>query len=638
MPAHSSWLRGVAAALLVFAATLCHAQPASTSGAPITIEGLGKGIAPINGPCRFRTGDNAAWATPGFNDSNWKQIRTDRPWGMQGYDRYTGYAWYRCHLSLTPAPGLPPRFSLLLQRTEDAYQIYWNGVLIGHNGRVDPYQVWYYDQPPEIYGLGVARSGVLAVRVWKAPLFSDDSGRDGGFATAPLIGSPAAILMAKQALDYQWLHGRQLRLAENLIYALAALLGFLAWWRNRSQWFLFWTGAFAIVPPLLLLLLHSNLRWPYVLVVGLVQPIFVVADVSLWFLLLWLLPLREHRRLSRLTRILACVILTNAVLDAVVLAIDWGPRWIGRAQMADGVAAVIYSLLEPFPLVLVGVAMTRHRRFDRTRWMVAILAVFDDMVVVAENIAKQGQQFTNWTLGARIDAPLFSVGGSGVSLHTLAGALLLVAIVYAAYSRLREEQRQKAILEREKADLVRTREQMRHFAEHDDLTGLWNHRIIMERLSGEVDRSRREGTPLSVILADIDHFKNINDTFGHRTGDMVLREVGRIFRESVRSYDWVGRYGGEEFLIILPGSAFDNACLRAEELRLAVQEARIRDGENVLRVTSSFGVAFGVPSDHELEDVIRAVDAALYEAKANGRNCVIASDLTVAAGGESGGA
>ena len=139
-------------------------------------------------------------------------------------------------------------------------------------------------------------------------------------------------------------------------------------------------------------------------------------------------------------------------------------------------------------------------------------------------------------------------------------------------------------------------------------------------------------------------FKVLEDELGaplvHRTrgavtltpaGDAVLREIGGIFTRSVRSYDWVGRYGGEEFLIVLPGSDFDSACLRAEELRLAVQAARIVDGETVLQVTSSFGVAFGVPSDHELEDVVRAVDNALYEAKRSGRNCVIASDLYVLA-------
>jgi diguanylate cyclase (GGDEF)-like protein len=183
-------------------------------------------------------------------------------------------------------------------------------------------------------------------------------------------------------------------------------------------------------------------------------------------------------------------------------------------------------------------------------------------------------------------------------------------------------------LEKEKAELLRTREQMRHFAEHDDLTGLWNHRIIVERLRQEVERSRREGSPLSVILVDLDHFKQVNDTFGHPSGDLVLQEIGAIFQSAVRSYDWVGRYGGEEFLLILPGSGFAGAHLRAEELRAAVQRAHIHDGERVIPVTASFGVASGFPSHYEV--LINAADAALYRAKDNGRNCIVATEIPAA--------
>ncbi|MDR3749874.1 MAG: diguanylate cyclase [Terracidiphilus sp.] len=180
-------------------------------------------------------------------------------------------------------------------------------------------------------------------------------------------------------------------------------------------------------------------------------------------------------------------------------------------------------------------------------------------------------------------------------------------------------------LEREKAELLHAREQMRHYAEHDDLTGLWNHRIIVERLRGEVDRAHRDGSPLSVILVDLDHFKNINDTFGHPAGDLVLKKIGAIFANSVRSYDWVGRYGGEEFLLILPGSGCDTARIRAEQLRMAVESARILDGARELEVTASFGVASGFPPGYE--EVIHAVDAALYRAKHNGRNCVMATEI-----------
>jgi diguanylate cyclase (GGDEF)-like protein len=180
-------------------------------------------------------------------------------------------------------------------------------------------------------------------------------------------------------------------------------------------------------------------------------------------------------------------------------------------------------------------------------------------------------------------------------------------------------------LQREKAELLRTREQMRHFAEHDDLTGLWNHRIIIERLRGEVDRSQREGVPISLILVDLDHFKEVNDTYGHPAGDHALREISAVFLRSVRSYDWVGRYGGEEFLLILPGTNVSSARLRAEHLRVAVQVTHIQSADTNIKITASFGVASGFAADHET--LLHEADAALYRAKNNGRNCVVATEL-----------
>ena len=180
-------------------------------------------------------------------------------------------------------------------------------------------------------------------------------------------------------------------------------------------------------------------------------------------------------------------------------------------------------------------------------------------------------------------------------------------------------------LEREKTELVRTREQMRHFAEHDGLTGLWNHRIIVERLRGEVDRSQREGTPLSIILVDLDYFKRVNDAMGHMAGDLTLRETGSIFQRAVRSYDWVGRYGGEEFLLILPGSDFEAARNRAEHLRATLEAAFLGEGDKTFTVTASFGVAAGFPTNYE--EMIKIADAALYRAKNAGRNCVMATEI-----------
>lgn len=634
MPRLSPWFRCVvAAALLLSAVRFSHGQAATAASAPLVVEGLGKGTAPLRGPWRFHTGDNPAWAAPGFDDSSWQQVSADLPWGQQGHDRYTGYAWYRCRLTLTAAPGVAPQFSLLMEHVDDAYEIYWNGRLVGRNGRVDPYRIWYYyySEKPQTFALGPGESGVLAFRVWKAPLFSDDSGQGGGFESSPLIGSAEAIATVRAALDYRWLSGRQFLFGQNLIYALIALVSFLAWLRNRSQWLLFWMMAFTAAP-VVLTLLESVVHWPYLVIVGLVQPFYAIQDdFALWFLLLWLLPLRENRGLCRLTRILAWLSITNGVLDGVLLAISWGPGWIGPAQVTDGVSAVIATVLDVYPLVLIAAAYPLRRRFDSARRMLAALAFLYGMVSVVLDASKQGRQFTNWTLTAKLEAPLFTVGGSAISPHTLVGALLLMALVYAVTSRLREDQRHKEALEREKIELTRTRDQMRHFAENDDLTGLSNHRIITERLADEVERSRRERAPLSVILADIDHFKSINDTFGHVVGDQVLKEVAGILRQSVRTYDSVGRYGGEEFLIVLPGSDFESARLRAEQLRRAVQAAHVMDGETMVLVTSSFGVASGFPGKDQAEAVIRMADAALYEAKRNGRNRVVAAEITAPA-------
>jgi diguanylate cyclase (GGDEF)-like protein len=216
------------------------------------------------------------------------------------------------------------------------------------------------------------------------------------------------------------------------------------------------------------------------------------------------------------------------------------------------------------------------------------------------------------------------------------GVFTLVLAVWTWRRRVGQLMRQKAQLEqavkgrtqdleREKTELVRTREQMRHFAEHDGLTGLWNHRIIVERLRGEVDRSQRDGSPMSIILVDLDYFKRINDAMGHVAGDLTLRETGAIFQRAVRSYDWVGRYGGEEFLLILPGSDFEAARARAENMRATVEASRFGEGDKTFSVTASFGVAAGYPTNYE--EMIQIADAALYRAKNAGRNCVMATEI-----------
>jgi diguanylate cyclase len=634
--------RTAAIVLLTFAALWVHATQASAKSmatGPLVIEGLGQGTFTLDGPWQFHPGDDPAWASPTFDSSDWEQLTAGQSWGKQGHAHLTGFAWYRCSIALNRAPGVPQQFSLLVPEVRDAYEIYWNGSLIGRNGKLPPHPVWYISQPMQSFELGQVglsqgepgqvQRGVLAVRVWKAPLLSDDSGERGGFEAAPLIGSPEGIVTAKAAYEFRWLRSRQLHFGANLLCGVIALLSFLLWLRAPGRRVLFWMAGFALAQPVVLLLVNAHLGWPYPVAMGAAQPLGAMQDVSLWFLLLWLLPLHENRDLCRLTRILACIYTVNAALDGVLVAVSWNPQWVGLAQVSDAVLTFFTILFEAFPLFLVGYALFRRKQFDSARWLVAILAFLDEMMIVFGNAVKQGRQFTSWSIADKIDSPLFFIDGNGISLLTIAGTLLLAAIVYAVYNSVREDQRRQDALEREKMELLHESNRMRHHAEHDGLTGLWNHRVIVERLGEEMNRSLRDGTPLSVILADVDHFKKVNDSFGHLAGDLVLREIGAVFTSTLRPYDCVGRYGGEEFLLILPNCGIESALIRGEQLRAAVQSARIMDGETMLQVTASFGVASAFPSHYEAETVIRAVDAALYRAKSSGRNCVIQAEMDI---------
>ena len=171
--------------------------------------------------------------------------------------------------------------------------------------------------------------------------------------------------------------------------------------------------------------------------------------------------------------------------------------------------------------------------------------------------------------------------------------------------------------------LVDAREEMRFKATHDHLTSLWNRGVIMDLLARELVRSQRESGSTVLLLGDIDHFKSINDTHGHLVGDQVLREVARRFLLCVRSYDFVGRYGGEEFLIVLNNCDPASASGRADQVRAAVSDRPIQTDAGPVRVTMSFGLLIGHDwGYHPADELLREVDAALYAAKSAGRNCV----------------
>lgn len=240
--------------------------------------------------------------------------------------------------------------------------------------------------------------------------------------------------------------------------------------------------------------------------------------------------------------------------------------------------------------------------------------------------------------GARSDVVSFSFSLSPpwwrttafFAIVVLASLLLAVALWQLREVRLR---RRRLALERlvdertrelqhDKQKLEAARQALFAQATYDSLTGLYNRGAIIDLLDGQFKPRAKGGGHLSIALADIDHFKHINDRLGHFAGDAVLREFAARMRANLRAHDAIGRYGGEEFLILMPDATLREAKISIERLRQAIDAAPVDCEGHEVRVTSSFGLASLSPTDRRAEDLLRRADAALYTAKRDGRDCV----------------
>jgi diguanylate cyclase (GGDEF)-like protein len=168
------------------------------------------------------------------------------------------------------------------------------------------------------------------------------------------------------------------------------------------------------------------------------------------------------------------------------------------------------------------------------------------------------------------------------------------------------------------------RDRLLRLATRDCLTGVWNRQAIFDLLRKALARAQRESRPVTVIMADIDRFKSINDRFGHPAGDAVLQEVARRLQACVRRSDEVGRFGGEEFLILLPGCSARAAMARAEHFRVAIGSKPIPFAGGQLHVTCSFGLHSVSGRTYDGDEAISKADAALYQAKRMGRDRCVA--------------
>ncbi|WP_432698328.1 diguanylate cyclase [Marinobacterium sp. YM272] len=210
-------------------------------------------------------------------------------------------------------------------------------------------------------------------------------------------------------------------------------------------------------------------------------------------------------------------------------------------------------------------------------------------------------------------------------IYSIVGFLLIELLLYLGIRiTLRH---QEAEVDRRTREVRLLNTKLEEIAHQDYLTGVHSRRYFIERLTKECSRADREKTAVSLLMIDVDYFKRINDTWGHPAGDEVLASLGTLLQESCRNYDLVGRYGGEEFCMMMPGMQAEDAVKRAEKLRLKVSETIRVPGDNAPHPTVSIGVSTHIQGqDHK--KLIAAADEALYEAKGQGRNRVILADST----------
>ncbi|HEU5457893.1 MAG TPA: SpoIIE family protein phosphatase [Terracidiphilus sp.] len=415
----------------------------------LELSGLGNDTAPLNGPWQFHLGDNPQWASPAFDDFFWQQLSAEKTWGAQGHDGYTGFAWYRMHVKADPAPGASSDIALLIPAIDDVYQVYWNGQEIGHLGNMPPHWRWYAAVPPQIYSLGPARSGVLAIRVWKAPLFSNDPGTLGGFVSAPLLGSPQGIANSKAALDYAWLSRNQFQFALTSLYALVAIACFFFWHRDQKQWLLFWMGMFSSCLVTELFLGGLRLHVSNSVLVFFTQIEIAIREMSMWFLLVWLLQLQNNRKLVVLVRKAALISVLAGLMDG--LLVFFYPWLFGTLTLEwlDAIITPAIIFFEALPVIIVAYAFLHGKQLDSARWVVAAVAFCNGMLYCIANVASQGIRFTHWTFAEKMREPLFSILGNPINVIVFFRTLLFFSILYAVARFSMEDRRRTTVLEQE---------------------------------------------------------------------------------------------------------------------------------------------------------------------------------------------
>lgn len=576
---------GVAVAVCLAATPACVGLPANEH------------VQPLAGLWAFRPGDDLRWAEPDFDDRSWPRLYVPRSWARQGHADLYGFAWYRVRVPARwPASEA---LGLTLGKVGSAYEVFAGGTRLGGVGRLPPNPVVDFDRHVTYAMPSTARSPdgsvVIALRVWRAP--EQGIGTTGPFEGRFEIGPLAEVVARTERAEIDLL-------VVVIVLFMAAvyhlLLAALHPGAHEYGWF-----GLLVLEAAIYGLLRSQLKYA----------------LGLDFVLL---KKAEHVTL--------CLVPPTLIQVVFLHLREPCPRW----------TAAIYL---PLLAAAAAVAFTPGLR---TATVLVPLAYAAGVVVVGAClwvvVRRRPARIDEWAFAAGLLALLVALVHDGLvqpgiligpRRAPLAFALFVVVMGLLLALRFRHAVMDLLLLQRDLEDRVaaRTRElsdayrKMEELALRDGLTRLLNRRALQDRAVAGLAAAERKRRPFAVAMVDIDHFKRVNDTHGHAVGDQVLVHIAARLTSSVRVSDDVGRWGGEEFLVLFPESDRASATVAAERIRLAVESSPVElEGGLHVPLTVSVGVAVlqdPAPSAALLDTVIRLADDAMYRAKAAGRNRVV---------------
>lgn len=564
-------------------------EPPSISGA-----NLQDGLHSLHGLWRFRPGDEAAWRAPGFDDSRWQTVPVPHRWTGDGYPAQGQMAWYRLTLVLPPEVAERHRagdqLAVSMGKVMSAYELYAGGQRVGGVGTVGTMADTQYDRQRFylIPASAVAEDNSLslAMRVWGGSDAAVEAWGGGPYAGTLLLGEYRALI----------LRGMVSGLPGLLFCVLTVAFGahhLMIYLRNRGLSAYLW---FALVAIDIAVYGFMLTQWKFLL------PLSFVVLKKLEFFTIYLFPALAlqmlwsliDRPFSALLRLYQALFVLAALLVALV------PGHTVHIYTLPAWQALVLPIFIFVPWVLVQKmrAGNREARIILPAVGLYLVTCLNDLWIDVANYD-----------GIRL-MPL------GFIAMLIGMSISLVSRFTRMYSELEQEVAQRT------TELRDANSRLAEAARVDPLTGVLNRRGFTEEAEAEIARMARSGEGFSIVLSDVDHFKGFNDEYGHVCGDHVLKRVAKVLAQRTRDIDEIGRWGGEEFILLLPRTDAEGAAVLAEKLRDRVATTVYKFRGERMKLTMTFGVSAFRHGD-TLDSCIARADTALYHGKKNGRDRVM---------------